>query len=480
MQSTTSLTKEFDSYIGGEFVPTANRDTIRLPYDGTAVASVPRVTAQMVNAAVDAAQKGARAMATLANYDRADLLQRVAEFIRRDADDFAQLVCSETGKPIKEARVEVDRSIQTTLAAAHEARQLRGEVVPMEFAPGGRGRMAVTVREPLGVIGAITPFNLPLNLAMHKIAPALAGGNSVVHKPSEQTPLSALRLAQTLHEAKVPAGAYNVVTGDGTELGEAMVRHEGIAMITFTGSVRVGKWIRANAGLKKVTLEMGNNSAVILEPDSDLDIAVPRTVQGTFTHSGQVCISVQRVYVHEKIADTFVDQLVAATKKLRIGHPYEDATDISSLIAETQAVRVQEWIEEAQASGARVLTGGKRERATIEPTVLADVPLGAKVSCQEVFGPVVAIYRYSDLNEAIERVNDTPYGLQAGIFTRDMQRAFDAARKLHFGGVLINDVPMFRVDHMPYGGVKESGIGREGPKYAIEEMTEPKIICWRM
>jgi acyl-CoA reductase-like NAD-dependent aldehyde dehydrogenase len=259
-----------------------------------------------------------------------------------------------------------------------------------------------------------------------------------------------------------------------------MVRHEGLAMITFTGSVRVGKWIRANAGLKRVTLEMGNNSAVILEPDADLDIAVPRTVQGAFTHSGQVCISVQRVYVHEAIADTFIRDLAAATKKLRIGHPYEDSTDVSSLIGETQAVRVQEWIDEARASGARVLTGGNRDRATIEPTILADVPRESKLSCQEVFGPVVAIYRYSDLDEAIERVNDTPYGLQAGIFTRDMQRGFDAARKLHYGGVLINDVPMFRVDHMPYGGVKESGIGREGPKYAIEEMTEPKIICWRM
>jgi acyl-CoA reductase-like NAD-dependent aldehyde dehydrogenase len=244
--------------------------------------------------------------------------------------------------------------------------------------------------------------------------------------------------------------------------------------------VRVGKWIRASAGLKKVTLEMGNNSAVILEPDSDLDIAVPRTVQGAFSHSGQVCISVQRVYVHEKIAGIFTDRLIDATKKLKIGHPYEDSTDISSLIGEPQAVRVQQWIEEARASGARVLTGGKRERATVEPTVLADVPRDAKVSCEEVFGPVVAIYGYSDLDEAIGRVNDTPYGLQAGIFTRDIQRAFNAARKLHYGGVLINDVPMFRVDHMPYGGVKESGIGREGPKYAIEEMTEPKIICWRM
>jgi acyl-CoA reductase-like NAD-dependent aldehyde dehydrogenase len=244
--------------------------------------------------------------------------------------------------------------------------------------------------------------------------------------------------------------------------------------------VRVGKWIRANAGLKKVTLEMGNNSAVILEPDSDLDIAVPRTVQGAFSHSGQICISVQRVYVHENIAPTFIDRLVATTQKLRIGHPYEESTDISSLIGEEQAIRVEEWIEEAQALGARVLTGGKRERATIEPTVLADVPREAKVSCQEAFGPVVAIYRYSDLNDAIDGVNDTPFGLQAGIFTRDMQRGFDAARKLQYGGVLINDVPMFRVDHMPYGGVKESGIGREGPKYAIEEKTEAKIICWRM
>jgi acyl-CoA reductase-like NAD-dependent aldehyde dehydrogenase len=479
MQPTTRLERDFDLYIGGRFVGASERQVIRLPYDGAEIGSVPRATVETVDDAVKAAQQGARAMAALSNFERADLLQRVAELIRRDAEDFAYLLCSETGKPIKEARVEVERGIQTTLAAAHEARQLRGEVVPMEFAPGGKGRMAITVREPVGVIAAITPFNLPLNLALHKIAPAIAGGNAVVHKPSEQTPLSALRLAETLHEAELPAGAYNVVTGDGAALGEALARHEGVAMITFTGSVRVGRSIRANAGLKKVTLELGNNSAVILEPDADLGIAVPRTVQGAFAHSGQVCISVQRVYVHENIADTFIDQLVTATRKLRIGHPYEDSTDISSLIDEKQAIRVEEWIGEATASGGRVLTGSKRQRNTIEPTILSDVPAHAKVSCQEVFGPVVAIYRYSDLNEAIDRVNDTPYGLQAGILTRDLQRAFEAARKLHCGGVLINDVPMFRVDHMPYGGMKESGIGREGPKYALQEMTEPKIICWR-
>ena len=480
MQPRTLATLNFDMYIGGAWVDTREREVIRLPYDGTEIASVPKAGVQILDTAVEAAAKGAEAMAALTNHERAELLTRLADLLRRDASEYAHLVASETGKPIKEARVEAERAVQTTLAAAHEARQLSGEVVPMDAAPGGKGRMAITVREPVGVIGAITPFNLPLNLALHKVTPALAAGNAVVHKPAAQTPLSALRLAQSLHEAGVPAGAYNVITGDGPALGEAMVRHHGIDMVTFTGSVRVGQAIRASAGLKKVTLELGNNSAVIVEPDADLETAVTRTVQGAFSHSGQVCISVQRVYVHEKIADSYLDRLIASTGKLRMGHPYEDNTDISSLIDEGQAIRVTEWISEAVDAGAKVVAGGSRTGATVQPTILTDVPRHVRISCEEVFGPVVAIYRYSDLADAIKRVNDTPYGLQAGIFTQDLQRAFDSARKLRFGGVLINDVPMFRVDHMPYGGIKNSGMGREGPKYAIQEMTEPKIICWKV
>lgn len=480
--STTAIpsVEKFPLYIGGEFVETDQHDTVRLPYDGTPVGEVPRAGAAELAKAVAAAQEGARAMAAMPNYERADLLLKIRELLLRDVEEFGRLICMETGKPIKEARIEASRSGETLVAAAHEARQLHGEVVPMDFSATGKGRMAITVREPLGVIGTITPFNVPLNLALHKLAPALAAGNAVVHKPAERTPLSALRLARTCQEAGVPKGAYNVITGLGPEIGMGMVRHDGIAMITFTGSVAIGTQIRAAAGLKKVTLELGNNSAVILEPDADLKTAVARTTQGSFGHSGQVCISVQRVYAHESIYSTFLEQLKASTEKLNVGHPFEESTDVSSLIDEPAAARVKDWIDEAVAAGAKIVTGGKRSRATITPTVLTGVAPDARISCQEVFGPVVAVYPYTRLDDAIAQVNNTPFGLQAGIFTNDIARAFNASRRLHFGGVLINDIPMYRADHMPYGGAKDSGLGREGPRYAIEEMTEPKIIIWKV
>jgi len=466
-------------YIGGEWVETTRQDEVKLPYDGSAVGLVAHAEERHVEMAVRAAEQGAAAMASLANHQRADLLLRIADELKKDEGELAQRICAETGKPLKEARIEASRSVNTLIAAAHEARQLHGEVVPMDFASGAEGRLAMTIREPLGVIGAITPFNFPLNLALHKIAPALAAGNAVVHKPAERTPLSALRLAELVNRAGAPKGAYNVVTGDGPALAQAMLRNPAIAMITFTGSVPVGTALRAQAGLKRMTLELGNNSAAIIEPDADLDTAIKRSVQGAFAHSGQVCISLQRVFVHETIAEKYVDGLVAATRKLRLGHPYEESTDISSLIDEKAAVRVESWIQQAVDSGARLLCGGKRVKATIEPAVLVDVPPSARISCEEVFGPVVAVYRYSSLEDAIARTNDTPFGLQAGIFTTNLPRAFSAARKLHFGGVLINDIPTFRMDHMPYGGAKHSGLGREGPRYAVEEMTELKFVCWK-
>jgi len=480
MSTSTQLQLACRNYIGGEWVDTPEHDVVRLPYDGSPVGEVPHAGVDAVDKAVAAARKGLAVMREMTNYERADLLLKIAQLITRDVAEYAQIVCAETGKPIKEARVEVERGTQTLLAAAHEARQLHGEVVPMEFASSGKGRMAITVREPLGVIGCITPFNVPLNLGFHKVAPALAGGNAVIHKPATKTPLSAVRLARTMEEAGVPKGAYNVITGSGAQIGMALAEHPGVAMLTFTGSPEVGRTIKSRAGFKKVTLELGNNSAVIIEPGSDLNTAVSRTVQGAFSHSGQVCISVQRVFVHESIANEFTDRLKAGAEALKIGHPYEQSTDISSLIDEKEAIRIEEWIAEAVAGGAKVVTGGKRNYATVSPAVLTNVPTTCHVSCQEAFGPVVAIYPYRTLEEAIERANDSPYGLQTGIFTPDMQKAFQAARKLEVGGVMINDIPMFRVDHMPYGGVKESGTGREGPKYAIEEMTEMKLICWRV
>ena len=468
------------NYIGGEWVDATEHDVVRLPYDDTPVGRVPRAGTGAVDQAVAAARRASAAMRELANCERADLLMRVHDLMQRDLAEFGRLICAETGKPVKEARIEAERCLSTLFAAAHEARQVRGEVVPMDFAAMGKGRMAVTVREPVGVIGCITPFNFPLNLGLHKIGPALAAGNTVVHKPASKTPLSASRLARTMEEAGVPKGAYNLITGGGSTIGAALAAHADVAMLTFTGSAEVGRTIKARSGLKKVTLELGNNSAVIVEPDADLATAAVRTVQGAFANSGQVCISVQRVFVQERVADEFIDRVKAATEALRIGHPYEDSTDISSLIDETEAVRVENWIAEAVSRGGVVVTGGRRSFATIAPCVLTGVADSCDISCREAFGPVVAIYRYRELDEAIQRANATPYGLQAGIFTNDLGRAFRAARRIEVGGVMINDVPAWRADHMPYGGVKESGMGREGPKFAIEEMTELKLICWKV
>ncbi len=480
MQVLEEVSQDYLLPIGDQWIRTETSDTIRLPYDGSPVATVPQGTPELVDRAAHSARQAAAVLANWSNYERAELLDRIAALLRRDHAAFASAISLETGKPISEARVEVDRGLQTLLASSIVARGLHGEVVPIDGASIGAGRMAMTIREPLGVIGIITPFNVPLNLALHKLGPALAGGNAVVHKPSEQTPLSALKLARLFHEAGAPAGAYNVVTGPGETVGRALVECPEIDMITFTGSVETGRTIRAAAGLKKVTLELGGNSAVIIEPDADLDAAVTRIVQGGYGFSGQICISVQRVYAHESVAPALLEKLVGAVEKLRVGPPGEDSTQIASLISEDAARRVESWTQEAVSQGAKVLTGGNRTNATIQPGVLADVPEQSTLMRKELFGPLVAVNRYTSLDGAIELVNGTPFGLQAGIYTQHLQRAFQAARKLRAGGVLINDVPTFRADHMPYGGVKNSGIGREGPRYAVEEMTEPKLICWRV
>ncbi len=471
--------QEVPLWIGDEPVTTGSTRAISIPYDGTPVASVCEADESTMERAVAAAEEGAEAMAALTLYERAEILDRMRGLLARDAEEFARTIASESGKPIREARVEAERGQQTLLASADAARGLHGEVVPMEAGPSGKGRWGITVREPLGIVGAITPFNFPLNLALHKIGPALAAGNSVIHKPSESTPLAALRFASLAHEAGLPRGAYNVVTGSGGTVGEWLVRNDRLAMITFTGSIPVGEQIRSRAGLRRVMLELGNNSSLIVEPDADLDFIVPRAVAGSFAHSGQVCISVQNIYLHEVIAGEFIQRFVDGARALKIGHPLDDTTEVSSLINVDQARRVESWINEARAAGARLLTGGARRGATIEPTVLDDVLPRLAVSCKEVFGPVVSLHRYTRLEDAVERVNSGNYGLQVGLCTQNLNNAFRAARALHYGGVIVNDVPAYRADHMPYGGARHSGIGREGPRYAIEEMTELKLICWR-
>ena len=344
--------------------------------------------------------------------------------------------------------------------------------------PGARGKPGLAIREPLGVIAAITPFNFPLNLSLHKIGPALAAGNPLVHKPASATPLSGLLLSQIFLDAGLPPGALNVITGPGGTIGDALTFDPRIAMVTFTGSPDVGQRIRNLAGMKRVTLELGSNSAVILEPDADLEKAIPKCVAGAFANSGQVCISIQRIYAQESIRDKVAERMAELASKLRIGHPLEESTEVSSLITEGEAKRVEEWIGEAREAGAKVMTGGERRGATLSPAVLTDVPAEANLNRREAFGPVVAVNSYKTLDDAISLVNHSDYGLQAGMYTRDIDKAFRAAREVHVGGFHINEIPAFRVDQMPYGGVKLSGSGREGPRYAIEEMTELKLITW--
>ncbi len=466
--------------IAGQSVITDAPQIVELPYDGSPVATIFRAGREHVDAATRAARAVVPVMREMTREQRSAILRRAHALLleRRDAIAFA--IVSECGKPIREARIEVERASYTLLFSSEEAHRLSGEVVPMDAEPAGKGHWGMVVREPVGVIAAITPFNFPLNLAMHKIGPALAAGNTVVHKPASSTPVSALLMAELFEEAGLPAGALNVVTGPGGAIGDALVQHPGVNMVTFTGSVEVGARLRAIAGLKRVTLELGNNSAVIVEDDADLDEATVRCVAGAFAHSGQVCISVQRVYVHQRVAGEFLDRVVEATRKLVIGHPRESSTDISSLITPAEAQRIEAWIGGAVSAGARLHTGGhRRDRATVEPAVLTAVPESNPIMRQEAFGPVLGINAYATLDEAIALVNDSDYGLQAGIYTRDLQKAFTAARQVHVGGFMINQVPQFRVDQMPYGGVKLSGTGREGPRYAIEEMTEPKLIVWK-
>jgi acyl-CoA reductase-like NAD-dependent aldehyde dehydrogenase len=465
--------------IGGEPVKTEHAIPVELPFDGSQVATVYRASKEHVDEAVGAAAAAAPVMREMTREERSAILRNAHAAVLETRDALATAIVSECGKPIREARTEVERAANTLLFSSEEAHRLAGEVVPMDASPAGKGHFGMLVREPLGVIAAITPFNFPLNLAMHKIGPAIAAGNAVVHKPASATPITAVAMAEIFEGCGLPKGALNVITGPGGEIGDALVFHPQVKMVTFTGSADVGMRIRNLAGLKRVTLELGNNSAVIVEPDADLDDAIPRCVTGSFAHSGQVCISIQRIFVHRDVRDRFVERFVEKARKLEIGHPREATTDVSSLITVKEAERVQTWITEAVEHGARLVTGGERARATVEPTVLTDVPEDLPVFCREAFGPVVSINCYETLDEAIDRVNRSDYGLQGSIFTRDLQRAFHAAQRVQVGGFLINQTPQYRVDQMPYGGVKMSGIGREGPKYTIEEMTEPKLIVWR-
>jgi acyl-CoA reductase-like NAD-dependent aldehyde dehydrogenase len=461
--------------LDGEWVETGEWHEVRSPYSGDVVGRVARAGASETQRAVDAA---ARAMSEpLPAYARAEILARTADLVAERQEEIARTICDEAGKPIKTARVEAERAVSTFRAAAAEARTLAGDVVPMDASPAGVGKVAYTARVPIGVVGAISPFNFPFNLVAHKVAPALAAGCAVVLKPASQTPLSALLLAELEAEAGLPPGWLNVLVGRASEIGDVLVADERVRLISFTGSAEVGWKLRERAARKKVLLELGNATPVIVEADADVGDAAAKTAANAFAFAGQSCISVQRIYVARSAHDEFLAGFLPRVEALQVGDPADDATDVGPVIDEDAKERILDWIEEAKAQGAAVLAGGEpNEEGLLRPTVLGDVTPEMKVSCLEVFGPLCTVSPYDSLEEAFELANGTEYGLQAGIFTGSVKTAMAAGSALEFGGVLVNEAPTFRADQMPYGGVKASGNTKEGPRYSVREMTEERLV----
>jgi acyl-CoA reductase-like NAD-dependent aldehyde dehydrogenase len=446
---------------------------VQNPYTGETIATVAVGGPAEVDSAVATAL---RHLPPPPAAERAAVLERAARLVAERTEIFARTICLEAGKPMKQARGEAARCVDTLTFSAVEARSLAGDMVPMEASTAGAGKLAMILREPIGVVGAISPFNFPLNLVAHKLAPAIAAGCPVVLKPASATPLSALLLARTLAEAGLPEGFLSVVVGGGSTVGNAIVDHPDVPMISFTGSPPVGWGIRQRQPRKEVALELGNSTPVIVQADADLELAAGKLAASGFTHAGQSCISVQRVYVESDAYEAFRDLFVAAVEGLVVGDPMDDATDVGPVIDEQNRDRIAEWIDEARRAGADVLTGGEVRDGLLQPTVLAGIDPAMRVSCEEVFGPVVGIAPYETVDQAIDLANSSPFGLQAGIFTRRADRALGWARRLHFGGILINETPTFRADQMPYGGVKDSGNTREGPHFAVRSMTEPKLV----
>jgi acyl-CoA reductase-like NAD-dependent aldehyde dehydrogenase len=462
--------------VGGEWVETGEWIDVRSPYSGDVVGRVAKAGATETERAIDAAVDAMRD--PLPAHKRAEVLVRVAGYLGRRHEEIAQTICAEAGKPLKTARVEASRAMSTYTMAAVQARTLAGDVVPMDASQAGEGKLAFTLRVPIGVVGAISPFNFPLNLVAHKIAPALAAGCPVVLKPATATPLSALLLAELEQEAGLPPGWLNVVVGPSAEIGDVLVGDERVAALTFTGSGDVGWKLKERAPRKHVALELGNATPVIVEADADLEDAAARLAGNAFSFAGQSCISVQRIYVAHDAYDGFLERFLPRVKALVVGDPADEQTDVGPLIDADSKDRVREWIDE---SGGEILAGGDlTEDGLIRPTVIGRPGRDAKVSCEEVFGPVCTVAPYDTLDEAIELANGTRYGLQAGIFTANVKTALAAARRLEFGGVTVNEAPTFRADQMPYGGVKDSGNTREGPAYTVRELTEERVIVLQL
>lgn len=473
----TSELGEYGALVNGQWLKTGDAIEVRSPYDDALVAVVHRAGPKEIEAAIAAAVDAFAVTRKMPSWQRAEILEKISGGIAARREEFARTIALEAGKPIKTARAEVDRAIFTFKVAAEEAKRIYGEIVPLDWMPGMEGRVAHIQRVPLGPVSGISPFNFPLNLVAHKVAPALAAACPIVIRPASQTPVSALKLGELLLEAGWPEGGYAVIPST-TQAAVPLVEDDRLKKLTFTGSPAVGWALKARAGKKRVTLELGGNAGNIIHKDADAAYAAGRVTMGGFSYAGQSCISVQRVYAHTDIYEGFVDELVPKVKALKVGNPLDEATDVGPLIDRGAIERIETWVREAVERGAEVLAGGERDGNLWQPTVLAAIEEDMRVSCEEVFAPLVGLYRYTDIHQAIKAVDTSDFGLQAGLFTNNLdviQAAFDG---INVGGLMVNDVSTFRVDHMPYGGVKASGQGREGLRYAIEEMTEMKLLTF--
>ena len=473
--------KHYKLYIGGQWVDSPAKKEVINKYTGEAFATIAQASLEDVEKAVKSARNSFNTV-KLSPYQRYEILFKTSRLILENKEELAQILCQEVGKPIVDSRVEVERAAQTMEIAAEESKRIHGQMVPIEATPGSEKRLAFTLRVPVGVVCAITPFNVPLTLIAHKIAPAIAAGNTVVLKPTSETPVVAAKLVEMLLEAGLPKEHINLLFGSGPVIGEALLNNKDINFYSFTGSPAVGERIRQIIGLRKCTLELGSNSAVIVHEDApSIKEAAVLCAQKSFANAGQVCISVQRIYVHENIYEEFLGEMKRYTEGLVVGDPMEEKTNIGPMISEKEVERIDQWVKEALKQGAKLVTGGEKIGTRLfKPTILSDVKKEMKVVCMETFAPIAVVVPYQDVDEAISNVNDSEFGLQAGIFTSNLNLAMKAAKEIETGGVIINDTSLYRADAMPYGGVKKSGTGKEGPKYVIEEMTEEKIVVFNL
>lgn len=467
-------------YVGGKWIGTEQEIEVRDPQNNEIIATVPSATKEDVLHAIEEAKEGVNVAASLSVHERISILKKAAQLMEERINEFAVTIAKEGSKTIREATNEVKRAIETITISAEEARRINGETISFDQRPGSENRVGYYYRFPIGLIVAITPFNDPLNLVAHKVGPAIASGNAIIVKPATVTPLSAIKLAEIFEEAGLPKKVLTVVTGRGSEIGDVLTSHEAIRMVSFTGGLEAGMNISKQAGIKKLGMELGSNSPAIVLKDADLSLAVESCVSGAFSAAGQNCIGVQRIYIEEDIYDNFKAQFVARTMEYNTGDKLSPITDMGPLISEKEAIRIEKWVNEAVEKGAALLSGGNRNGAFYDPTILENVPENCTIAFEEVFGPVVMLYSVSNLEEGVELANHASYGLQAGIFTRNLEHAFTAIHKLNVGGIMVNDSSDYRIDAMPFGGVKHSGLGREGIRYAIEEMTDPKVVCFNL